>query len=42
MDYFERLESETHKLYEIANEARSKGLDVELLNCLITLSQRKQ
>ena len=30
MDYFERLESETHKLYEIANEARSKGLDVEL------------
>lgn len=30
MNYFERLESETHKLYEIANEARSKGLDVEL------------
>ena len=30
MDYFERLEKETHKLYEIANEARSKGLDVEL------------
>ena len=30
MDYFERLESETHKLYEIANEARSKGFDVEL------------
>ena len=30
MDYFERLESETLKLYEIANEARSKGFDVEL------------
>ncbi|MCQ2976519.1 MAG: DNA polymerase II large subunit [archaeon] len=30
MDYFERLESETHELYKIANEARSKGLDVEL------------
>lgn len=30
MDYFERLEKQTHKLYEIANEARSKGLDVEL------------
>ncbi|WP_297980060.1 DNA polymerase II large subunit [uncultured Methanobrevibacter sp.] len=30
MDYFERLESETHALYEIANEARSKGFDVEL------------
>jgi len=30
MDYFERLESETHHLYDIANEARSKGLDVEL------------
>ena len=29
MDYFERLESETLKLYEIANEARSRGLDVE-------------
>ena len=29
MDYFERLESETKKLYEIANEARAKGLDVE-------------
>ena len=27
MDYFERLESETLKLYEIANEARSKGFD---------------
>lgn len=30
MDYFERLESETQRLYEIANEARSKGFDVEL------------
>ncbi len=30
MDYFERLESETLKLYEIANEARSKGFDVQL------------
>ena len=30
MDYFERLESETLKLYEIANEARSKVFDVEL------------
>ena len=29
MDYFDRLEAETHHLYEIANEARSKGLDVE-------------
>ena len=29
MDYFERLEAETHALYDIANEARSKGLDVE-------------
>ena len=29
MDYFDRLEAETHKLYQIANEARSKGLDVE-------------
>ena len=29
MDYFDRLEKETHHLYEIANEARSKGLDVE-------------
>ena len=28
-DYFDRLEAETHALYEIANEARSKGLDVE-------------
>ena len=30
MDYFDRLESETHHLYEIANEARSRGLDVEI------------
>ena len=30
MDYFDRLEEETRKLYDIANEARSKGLDVEL------------
>lgn len=30
MDYFDRLEADTHHLYEIANEARSKGLDVEL------------
>ena len=30
MDYFERLEAETQELYKIANEARSKGLDVEL------------
>ncbi|MCC7553893.1 MAG: DNA polymerase II large subunit [Methanobacteriaceae archaeon] len=30
MDYFDSLEEETHKLYDIANEARSKGLDVEL------------
>ena len=30
MDYFDRLEAETHHLYEIANKARSKGLDVEL------------
>ena len=30
MDYFERLEKETHHLYEIANKARSKGLDVNL------------
>lgn len=29
MDYFDRLESETKKLYKIANEARSKGLDAE-------------
>ncbi|MDR3290689.1 MAG: DNA polymerase II large subunit [Methanobrevibacter sp.] len=29
MDYFDRLEKETHELYEIANQARSKGLDVE-------------
>lgn len=29
MDYFERLEKETHDLYKIANEARSKGLDAE-------------
>ena len=29
MDYFDRLEADTHHLYEIANEARSKGLDVE-------------
>ena len=29
MDYFDRLEAETHHLYDIANEARSKGLDVE-------------
>ena len=29
MDYFERLEKETHHLYDIANEARSKGFDVE-------------
>jgi DNA polymerase II large subunit len=28
MDYFEELESETKKLYKIADEARSKGLDV--------------
>ena len=30
MDYFDRLEAETHHLYEIANKARSKGLDIEL------------
>ncbi len=30
MDYFDRLEKETNHLYEIANEARSKGLDVEI------------
>ena len=30
MDYFDRLEAETHELYKIANEARSKGLDVEI------------
>ena len=29
MDYFKRLEEETKDLYEIANKARSKGLDVE-------------
>ena len=29
MDYFDRLEKETNHLYEIANMARSKGLDVE-------------
>ena len=29
MDYFDRLEKETNHLYEIANKARSKGLDVE-------------
>ncbi|MDO5848592.1 MAG: DNA polymerase II large subunit [Methanobrevibacter sp.] len=29
MDYFDRLERDTKKLYEIANEARAKGLDVE-------------
>ena len=29
MNYFDRLEAETHHLYEIANEARSKGFDVE-------------
>ena len=29
MDYFDRLEAETHHLYDIANEARSRGLDVE-------------
>ncbi len=28
MDYFDRLESETRKLYQIANKARAKGLDV--------------
>ena len=28
MDYFERLEKETLELYDIANEARSKGLDM--------------
>lgn len=30
MDYFKYLEDETHKLYDIANEARGKGLDIEL------------
>ena len=29
MDYFDRLEAETNHLYDIANEARSRGLDVE-------------
>ena len=28
MDYFERLEYETKQLYKVAEEARSKGLDV--------------
>ncbi|MGN0093430.1 MAG: DNA polymerase II large subunit, partial [Methanobrevibacter sp.] len=28
MDYFDRLEKETLELYDIANEARSKGLDM--------------
>ncbi|MDO5824036.1 DNA polymerase II large subunit [Methanobrevibacter sp.] len=30
MDYFDRLEADTHHLYDIANKARSRGLDVEL------------
>lgn len=30
MDYFERLEQDTKKLYEIANEAKAKGLDVDV------------
>ena len=30
MDYFDRLEQETNHLYEIANKARSRGLDVEI------------
>ncbi|MCK9151999.1 DNA polymerase II large subunit [Methanobacterium alcaliphilum] len=30
MDYFEKLEAETKKLYKIAEEARSKGLDVHV------------
>jgi len=30
MEYFERLEKETQELYAIANEARSKGKDVEV------------
>ena len=29
MDYFDRLEQKTNHLYEIANMARSRGLDVE-------------
>ncbi|MDR2623535.1 MAG: DNA polymerase II large subunit [Methanobrevibacter sp.] len=29
MDYFDRLEKETHVLYEIANQAKAKGFDVE-------------
>ncbi|MDL2246243.1 DNA polymerase II large subunit [Methanobrevibacter sp. OttesenSCG-928-K11] len=29
MDYFDKLEKDTQELYKIANEARSKGLDVE-------------
>ena len=29
MEYFDRLEADTKELYKIANEARSKGLDVE-------------
>ena len=29
MDYFDRLEADTKALYEIANEARSKGFDVD-------------
>ncbi|MDR2967024.1 MAG: DNA polymerase II large subunit [Methanobacteriaceae archaeon] len=29
MDYFERLEEETKHLYDIANEARSKGFDAK-------------
>ena len=30
MDYFDRLEADTKALYEIANEARSKGLAKDL------------
>ncbi|MDR2830591.1 MAG: DNA polymerase II large subunit [Methanobrevibacter sp.] len=30
MDYFDRLEKETHELYEIANQARAKGFDAEI------------
>lgn len=30
MDYFDRLEADTHHLYDIANKARSRGLDVEV------------
>ena len=29
MDYFERLEKETNDVYDVANEARSRGFDVE-------------